>query len=161
MFHLSLSALFCYSYRCIPPSLPSIAFLYQFREVNLRCRSLPPSPNYQERRKEAQIGSEEATAHETDDHEQWDASECSCSFSSRSVSVYFQLFSTVFRYDYRFLRFTSFIPVETQFVYKRFTKETCATNPCLNNGKCTPGKLACECATGWMGRYCHREPIIH
>ncbi|KAF8354229.1 mab-7, partial [Pristionchus pacificus] len=51
----------------------------------------------------------------------------------------------------------AFIPVETQFVYKRFTKETCATNPCLNNGKCTPGKLACECATGWMGRYCHRK----
>ncbi|CAI5456400.1 unnamed protein product [Caenorhabditis angaria] len=45
----------------------------------------------------------------------------------------------------------------TQLIYKRFTAETCKNNPCLNGGTCTPGKLACQCAQGWMGRYCHRK----
>ncbi|CAD6185532.1 unnamed protein product [Caenorhabditis auriculariae] len=45
----------------------------------------------------------------------------------------------------------------TQLIYKRFTIDTCRTNPCLNGGTCTPGKLACQCAQGWMGRYCHRK----
>uniref|UniRef100_A0A914R124 EGF-like domain-containing protein n=1 Tax=Parascaris equorum TaxID=6256 RepID=A0A914R124_PAREQ len=42
-----------------------------------------------------------------------------------------------------------------QVVLKRFSKENCRFNPCLNGGKCVPGKIACECALGWMGRYCH------
>ncbi|CAL2052805.1 unnamed protein product [Caenorhabditis brenneri] len=45
----------------------------------------------------------------------------------------------------------------TQLVFKRFTEETCRNNPCLNGGTCTPGKLACTCSQGWMGRYCHRK----
>ncbi|KAJ1366918.1 hypothetical protein KIN20_033359 [Parelaphostrongylus tenuis] len=30
-------------------------------------------------------------------------------------------------------------------------------SPCLNEGKCVPGALSCQCAQGWMGRYCHIE----
>jgi len=40
---------------------------------------------------------------------------------------------------------------------RRFTADTCRFNPCLNGGRCTPGKIACECKFGWMGRYCHRH----
>ncbi|VDM24594.1 unnamed protein product, partial [Toxocara canis] len=47
--------------------------------------------------------------------------------------------------------------VPAQVVLKRFSKENCRFNPCLNGGKCVPGKIACECAFGWMGRYCHRH----
>ncbi|KAI6226393.1 hypothetical protein M3Y99_01299300 [Aphelenchoides fujianensis] len=44
-----------------------------------------------------------------------------------------------------------------QVVIKRFSQEHCRSNPCLNGGTCMPGKIACDCATGWMGRYCHRR----
>uniref|UniRef100_A0AC34QCH3 Uncharacterized protein n=1 Tax=Panagrolaimus sp. JU765 TaxID=591449 RepID=A0AC34QCH3_9BILA len=44
-----------------------------------------------------------------------------------------------------------------QVVIKRFSKEQCKINPCLNGGKCFPGKTGCECPKGWMGRYCHRR----
>ncbi|KAE9413884.1 hypothetical protein Angca_008496 [Angiostrongylus cantonensis] len=42
-------------------------------------------------------------------------------------------------------------------VYKRFTADTCRINPCLNEGKCVPGAISCQCTQGWMGRYCHRR----
>jgi hypothetical protein len=59
-------------------------------------------------------------------------------------------------------------------VIKRLSAEQCRINPCMNGGICeccivnqnsfkhlgTPGKLACECAPGWMGRFCHRELIF-
>uniref|UniRef100_A0A183CMM5 EGF-like domain-containing protein n=1 Tax=Globodera pallida TaxID=36090 RepID=A0A183CMM5_GLOPA len=44
-----------------------------------------------------------------------------------------------------------------QVVIKRFSKEQCKFNPCLNGGKCIPGKTSCECPSGWMGKYCHRR----
>ncbi|WKY17077.1 hypothetical protein Q1695_001586 [Nippostrongylus brasiliensis] len=44
-----------------------------------------------------------------------------------------------------------------QLIYKPFTFETCRVNPCQNDGKCIPGKLSCQCAQGWMGRFCHRK----
>jgi len=44
-----------------------------------------------------------------------------------------------------------------QVVIKRFSKEQCKFNPCLNGGKCVPGKTACECPSGWMGKYCHSK----
>uniref|UniRef100_A0A7E4V974 EGF-like domain-containing protein n=1 Tax=Panagrellus redivivus TaxID=6233 RepID=A0A7E4V974_PANRE len=44
-----------------------------------------------------------------------------------------------------------------QVIIRRFSKEQCRFNPCLNGGKCIPGKIACECPLGWMGRYCHRR----
>ncbi|RCN39496.1 EGF-like domain protein [Ancylostoma caninum] len=55
---------------------------------------------------------------------------------------------------------TAALPKTHQLVYKRFTAETCRVNPCLNQGKCVPGKLSCQCAQGWMGRFCHRELLI-
>ncbi|KJH44179.1 EGF-like domain protein [Dictyocaulus viviparus] len=42
-------------------------------------------------------------------------------------------------------------------IYKRFSAETCRLNPCLNNGKCIPGAISCQCTQGWMGRFCHRK----
>uniref|UniRef100_A0A915E411 EGF-like domain-containing protein n=1 Tax=Ditylenchus dipsaci TaxID=166011 RepID=A0A915E411_9BILA len=42
-------------------------------------------------------------------------------------------------------------------VIKRFSKDQCKFNPCLNGGKCIAGKIACECSFGWMGRFCHRR----
>uniref|UniRef100_A0A1I7S018 EGF-like domain-containing protein n=1 Tax=Bursaphelenchus xylophilus TaxID=6326 RepID=A0A1I7S018_BURXY len=42
-------------------------------------------------------------------------------------------------------------------VIKRLTAKQCLTNPCLNGGTCTPGKIACDCAHGWMGRFCNRR----
>ncbi|KAI6216088.1 hypothetical protein M3Y94_00462200 [Aphelenchoides besseyi] len=47
--------------------------------------------------------------------------------------------------------------VYAQVVIKRLSHEQCRTNPCLNGGTCTPGKIACDCAVGWMGRFCHRR----
>ncbi|KAL3107823.1 hypothetical protein niasHT_017055 [Heterodera trifolii] len=44
-----------------------------------------------------------------------------------------------------------------QVVIKRFSKEQCKFNPCLNGGKCIPGKTSCDCPSGWMGKYCHRR----
>uniref|UniRef100_A0AC35GSF5 EGF-like domain-containing protein n=1 Tax=Panagrolaimus sp. PS1159 TaxID=55785 RepID=A0AC35GSF5_9BILA len=35
-----------------------------------------------------------------------------------------------------------------QVIIKRFSKEQCKFNPCLNGGKCIPGKIACECPGG-------------
>ncbi|CAJ0608844.1 unnamed protein product [Cylicocyclus nassatus] len=49
------------------------------------------------------------------------------------------------------------LPKMQQLIFKRFTAETCKANPCLNGGKCVPGKLNCQCAQGWMGRFCHRK----
>uniref|UniRef100_A0A0N5CT76 EGF-like domain-containing protein n=1 Tax=Thelazia callipaeda TaxID=103827 RepID=A0A0N5CT76_THECL len=58
------------------------------------------------------------------------------------------------------LIFCNFIHIEGdsqgELVLKRFTKENCKFNPCLNGGSCIPGKISCVCAFGWMGRYCHR-----
>lgn len=42
-------------------------------------------------------------------------------------------------------------------IIKRFSKEHCETKPCMNGGICIPGKIACDCAPGWMGQYCHRK----
>ncbi|CAD5216208.1 unnamed protein product [Bursaphelenchus okinawaensis] len=42
-------------------------------------------------------------------------------------------------------------------VIKRLTAKQCLTSPCLNGGTCTPGKIACDCAPGWMGRFCNRR----
>ncbi|KAI1725402.1 protein male abnormal 7 [Ditylenchus destructor] len=47
--------------------------------------------------------------------------------------------------------------VSSQVVIKRFSQDQCKFNPCLNGGTCTPGKIACECPFGWMGRFCHRR----
>ncbi|VDM74506.1 unnamed protein product [Strongylus vulgaris] len=49
------------------------------------------------------------------------------------------------------------LPKTQQLVFKRFTAENCRVNPCLNGGKCIPGKLNCQCTQGWMGRFCHRK----
>ncbi|VDN57489.1 unnamed protein product [Dracunculus medinensis] len=47
--------------------------------------------------------------------------------------------------------------ISLMLVLKRFTANTCQLNPCLNGGKCIPGKIACECSHGWMGQFCHRH----
>uniref|UniRef100_A0A1I7Y3S9 Protein male abnormal 7 n=1 Tax=Steinernema glaseri TaxID=37863 RepID=A0A1I7Y3S9_9BILA len=50
-----------------------------------------------------------------------------------------------------------FQSVNATVVIKRFSKAQCKFNPCLNGGKCVPGKIACDCPHGWMGRFCHRR----
>uniref|UniRef100_A0A914NEN3 EGF-like domain-containing protein n=1 Tax=Meloidogyne incognita TaxID=6306 RepID=A0A914NEN3_MELIC len=50
-----------------------------------------------------------------------------------------------------------FSAVPGQVVIKRFSKDQCKFNPCLNGGKCVAGKTACDCPSGWMGKYCHRR----
>uniref|UniRef100_A0A915PEJ5 EGF-like domain-containing protein n=1 Tax=Meloidogyne floridensis TaxID=298350 RepID=A0A915PEJ5_9BILA len=47
--------------------------------------------------------------------------------------------------------------VPGQVIIKRFSKDQCKFNPCLNGGKCVAGKTACDCPSGWMGKYCHRR----
>uniref|UniRef100_A0A0N5ADD7 Protein male abnormal 7 n=1 Tax=Syphacia muris TaxID=451379 RepID=A0A0N5ADD7_9BILA len=45
---------------------------------------------------------------------------------------------------------------EKTLILKKFTEKDCEKNPCLNGGKCIPGKYSCECTLGWMGTHCHR-----
>lgn len=45
----------------------------------------------------------------------------------------------------------------TQVLIRRFSNEQCSKNPCLNGGKCTPGRTSCVCPEGWMGKFCHRR----
>ncbi|KAI6177401.1 hypothetical protein M3Y97_00903100 [Aphelenchoides bicaudatus] len=70
---------------------------------------------------------------------------------SRTLKLY--LWSALFG----LLAFSTLTNVCAVVVIKRLSVEQCRVNPCLNNGVCTPGKLACDCAPGWMGRFCHRR----
>ncbi|CAJ0933827.1 unnamed protein product, partial [Mesorhabditis belari] len=46
---------------------------------------------------------------------------------------------------------------DAQFFVKKFTEEQCKATPCLNGGRCVPGKANCQCERGWMGKWCHRK----
>lgn len=87
---------------------------------------------------------------------------------SKCEKTYFSKQVQLFSY-YLFIFVKIFIVLSSYFVtsyaqitrgtviIRRFSKEHCRINPCMNGGTCTPGKIACDCALGWMGQYCHSK----